>query len=522
MEKNREDGIRKYTISTVIVMSCTTVSRILGFIRTAIIATIFGASGKADIINLTFSIPNNLRKLLAEGALSNAFIPVFSASIIQSSNNFESKKIVRNIISFQLIILIPFCILTIIFANPLIRIFLTEFKDPDKLKLSVNLFRWFINYLLFISISAAVMGVLNSHNKFFIPAITPILFSISVIFSILLLNNRFGVYSMAIGVLIGGIAQIFFKYPLFHRLGYDFHPDLSFKNEQFRRIMKQWLPVAATSSIFTITQMIAFRFATGLENGSTSALTNALVFWQLPYGIFSASITTVLFPQMSKQAALNNRKGLQKSVQYGISFLFILLIPSAVVLLFFGKEIIAVALQRGKFTAENTYMTYRVLIYYSLGLFSVGAYNFLQRFFYSVRNYKTPFNIAFIVCLSDILLSLWLKETKLGVTGLAAANSIAFTFGFFLMLIYARKELDTISGINILKTVFKVTLSIIPVSVFLILYLKYTGEWWINGSTLYNFMLLLPGGIIPVLLTLGMYKTLKIDILNVILKRKRK
>ncbi len=175
--------------------------------------------------------------------------------------------------------------------------FLLDFDDPYLSELSVSLFRWFINYILLISISAALMAVLNSYGYFFIPAITPLLFSISVITSIITLYKSLGIFSMAAGVLAGGLLQLLFQLPLFHKLGYDLKPDFSFNSTYFKKIMKNWGPVAATASVFTINQQIAIRFASGLDTGSTSSLSYALVFWQLPFGIFSASITTVLFPK---------------------------------------------------------------------------------------------------------------------------------------------------------------------------------------------------------------------------------
>jgi len=327
MNRPSENSNTGSTISTFLVMICTFISRLLGFLRIAVITAVFGASGKADIINLTFSIPNNFRKLLAEGALSSAFIPVLSASIQNDTTLKSSRTIVQNIITLQLIILIPFCILSIFFSNTLVSKVLSEFSDPDSLALASKLFSWFILYLLFVSISAAMMGVINSHNKFFVPAVTPTLFSISLITAILVLHRRLDVYSMVLGVLLGGIAQIAFQYPLFKRLGYNFKINFSFHNQEFRTIMRRWLPVVATSSVFTITQTIAFRFATGLEDGSTSALTNALVFYQLPYGLFSASVSTVLFPRMSRQAAMHDTPGLSNSLQYGFFSFFSFLLP---------------------------------------------------------------------------------------------------------------------------------------------------------------------------------------------------
>ena len=519
---DKEISLRKSSISAVIIMACTFLSRILGFFRIAVISAIFGASGRADVLNTVFTIPNNLRKLLAEGALSSAFIPVLSECIVREDNNGRAKIVVRNVLTFQLTILIPFSILCTVFAGPLIRIVLVEFSDPELTELAVQLFRYFIHYLLLISISALIMGVLNSHNSFFIPAITPIIFSVCVITSVLLLHRRMDVFSMAVGVLAGGLFQILFQTPKFKKLGYDFRIDFSFNSEDFKSIMRKWLPVVATASIFTINQQIAARFATGLTTGSASSLHYALVFFQLPFGIFSASITTVLFPRMSRQAAVKDIKGLEESIKYGLRSLAVFLVPSALMLMMMGKEIIAVALQRGAFYQENTLLTHQVLFAYAAGLYCVGAFNFFQRFFYSIGNFTVPFRLAVVVCAVDVVLSLYLKETFLGVIGLAAANTIAFTLGFLLMLIFVKKELPGLKGNAIWQTIGKVFLSIIPSGFLIYIFLIKTGDWWKRGSTFSSFGLLMLCAGAALFLMILMFYLFKVDIFIDIIKRRKK
>ncbi|RKX81318.1 MAG: murein biosynthesis integral membrane protein MurJ, partial [Spirochaetes bacterium] len=199
-------------------MFCTLLSRLLGFIRVAVIGAIFGASGKADVLNTVFQIPNNLRKLLAEGALSSAFIPALSSLIVKNNSLDSAKKLTRNIITFLILILTPLIVLAIVFARPIINVLL-PFPEKWKVELSINLFRWLIGYIGLISISSIIMAVLNSHGQFIIPALSPTLFSICVISSILFLYRYIGIYSVAAGVLSGGLAQIIFQSPLYLKKG---------------------------------------------------------------------------------------------------------------------------------------------------------------------------------------------------------------------------------------------------------------------------------------------------------------
>ncbi len=518
----REKSKRETTLSAYIVMACTLGSRLLGFVRTALVGAYFGGSGPADVLNAVFSIPNNLRKLMAEGALSSAFIPELSRSIVEDESGRRAKELSRKIIGFQLIILIPLTVLSIIYAPFVISVF-TSFDDPEKVLLSQKLFKWLINYSVLISISAVLMAVLNSNNKFLIPALTPLLFSISVITSLVLFHEKLGVFAMAIGVLIGGVGQLIFQLPLYKKLKYTLIPSFGFKDDDFKRVLRQWFPVLATSSVFAINHAVAIRIATPISDGSVSALTNAIVFWQLPSGIFSASITTVLFPKMSRLAGLKEYKSMTDTVEYGIKALAILLIPSAFLMGVLGKEIISFALQRGAFSAEHTYNASKVLIGYCAGMFIVGVYQFVQRFYYSLRDYRTPFIAATITVILDIILSLILKDTFLAVSGLAWANSISFTVGMIILL----KGISSKTGYNIkwksiIATIVKAILSLIPAVLFIYSMGSITGRnWWMSGSSLKSFFLLLVYGGGSVLLILLMFSLLKVEFVSIIKKPKK-
>ena len=513
-----ERSLRQSTFSTLVVMGTTFLSRILGFLRVAVIGAVFGGSGQADVLNLVFNIPNNLRKLLAEGALSSAFIPVLSGSLVRDPSGSKARLIVRNILTMQAIILLPLLLLLTLFAGPVVNTIL-DFPDPEKQALSVELFRFLIHYLLPISIAAVIMGTLNAHSRFFVPAVTPVLFSISVIASILMLHRQLGIFSMAVGVLIGGVLQVLFQVPHFLRLGYTFRPQLDRSNSDFRRILRQWLPVVAAASIFTINQQVAVFFASGLEDGSGSAMTNALTFWQLPFGIFSASITTVLFPRMSRQWNSEDLDGLRRSVNYGLLYLFTLLLPAAVTLALLGPEIIAVALQRGAFAPQWTRLAARVLIGYTFGLFSVGAFTFLQRFFYACDDYRTPLWVAGVAVVLDIGLSIYLKETRLRVVGLALANSIAFSVGLILMIIAARNRLGYLGLRELLTKGVRVLLGTLPLAAYLWAHRVFFGEWWITGSSWANLGRLVLVGVPGLGILLISYYLLAVDVVRMVRRR---
>lgn len=504
---------------TVLVMVCTALSRLLGFVRIAAIGAVFGASGVADVWNAVFTVPNNLRKLMAEGALSSAFIPALSTSLVRDRGGRSSRDLAARVMTLQMAILLPLTIVCIVFSRQAVRL-LFSFAEAAKMELSASLFGWVFGYIVLISLSAVIMAVLNSHGVFVLPALTPILFSLTVIGATLFLSRPLGIYSMVVGVGAGGLAQLLVQLPRYLRLGYGLRPDLGFRDPAFVGVLKAWVPVLASASIFAATEQVAVLFASGLPDGSTSSLSYALVFFQLPFGIFSISIITVLFPRMSRQAALGDSPGLVTSVSYGLRFTLILLAPATVLFLLLGRPIIAVLLERQRFTAEATALTAQVLSAYALGLFSLGAFTFLQRFFYASRDYLTPLAGAGVVSVTDIAFSLWLKRTPLAVAGLAYANSIAFSLGFVFLLLAARRRLGSLNGRLLLGTALRTSVAMAAFTAFVVLYLRLTRAWWTPGSSLANLALLTVVLLGSLAIVSGAYWLLGVEMFRDLLKRR--
>ncbi|MDC7220387.1 MAG: murein biosynthesis integral membrane protein MurJ [Spirochaetales bacterium] len=516
----KESTKRESTLATYIVMACTLASRLLGFVREALINHFFGAGSSADVLRAIFNFPNNMRKLLAEGALSSAFIPELSRQLVEDESGKKAKSLTASILGLLLLITIPLTLLFIIFPGAAVNI-LTDFKDPAQTELGTRLMPLLISYIFFVSISALLMGVLNSHKRFFVPAITPVFFSISVISSVLLFHDRLGIFSMAMGVIGGGIGQILIQIPSFRKLGYSLKPSLSFKSEEFRRVMVSWGPILLTSSIFSVNQIIAQRFASMLEVGSISAMNNAIIFWQLPFGLFVNSLLTVIYPKMSRQVAAGDMDGLGESLIYGWRGLMAMLLPSAAVFMTIGAPIIAVAMQRGEFTSHNTLMAAEVLFAYSTGLLFVGAYNFSQRAFYALGDYKTPIKVSLVLVAVDILFSvLFLFVWKVGVSGLAYANTIAYFAGLFIYFFVIQKRVTLSGGRKLLITLGKVFAALAAGLLWLWFMNRLWGnEWWTGGYSFRALGILMFYGLGYVVVVLGAYHLLKVEFLS-IMRRK--
>jgi putative peptidoglycan lipid II flippase len=297
---------------------------------------------------------------------------------------------------------------------------------------------------------------------------------------------------------------------------------LRFANPDFKNTARLWIPYLAAASIVTINQFVAQFFASGLDDGSVSALTNAVMFLQIPIGIFTTSVATVTFPAMSRQVAHGQTDALRGTVEYGINFLLVLLVPSSILLCVLGREIIAATLQRGHFTSANTLMAARTLTGYAVGLVSMGIYTFLQKLFNSYKSFVIPLASAALVAALDIVLSLILKETPLRVSGLAYANSIAFTVGMVFLAFLARGRLGGIGLRSIVVTLGKSVTGSLPMTAVLAAFLIWKPDLWVHGGSLRATALIAAVVLVGAGLTVVMYVLLRVPFLADLLAHRRK
>jgi putative peptidoglycan lipid II flippase len=510
----------KLSLSTLVVMVSTAGSRVLGFVRQAVLSAWFGGAGAIDVFTVVWVIPNNLRMLLAEGALSSAFVPVLSKSLVKDPTQVGARRLLKTLLGFQLIVLVPFLALCIGFADPIVSTILSF--DGEKQRLAVDLFRWMIGYLLLVSVSSIMMATLNSHGKFAIPALAPLAFSVTTILSIVLFGDTVSVFAMAGGVLAGGVLQIAIMLPGYRRAGYRFGIGFDFRrNEDFLQVLRLWGPVVLVASISVLNEQIAMYFASSLAPGSATAMGNALLFWQLPFGIFSASITTVLFPRMSKQIALEQTVELKETVLHGLRMLVYLLVPSALGLMLLGKDMIAIALQRGAFLPEHTALAAQVLWAYSLGLFTVGAMRFLQRFFYARQDYRTPLWSGITVLVVDVACSLVFMALGWGVTSLALANTISSVVGFAWLFFMVRRRLRGLGLKSLGVSLAKAGIACVPMVGGVMAFQLIGGDWWQDGLSLRSLAGFALCSLWSVLSVLALYRLLKVEAVDFLLKRKR-
>jgi len=471
---------KKLLFSAGIISGATLCSRLLGFLRDMIIAQMFGAKMVADAFFVAFRLPNLLRKLMGEGALSSSFIPVFTEYLHKKTKK-EAWELAGNVISLVIILLIAIVIFSIILAPLIVMIFAPGFhKSPEKFHLTTLLARILFPYIFFIGLSALFMGILNSLNHFLIPALNPALLNIAMIIGALFIAPKFNtpIIGLAIGVLIGGVAQLFFQLPILIKKGMNFKFSLNIHHEGLRRIGALMLPSTIGLAVAEINSMVDTLLATLLPEGSVSYLyySNRLI--QFPLGLFGIAIGTAILPTMSAQAARKKIPALKETFSFGLRLVMFITLPATVGLIICRKAIIAILFQRGAFTASATQATAIALLFYAVGLFAYAGVKVVVPVFYSLQDTKTPVKIAIYSMLANIVLNIILMQ-PLKHAGLALATALASMLNFTLLLYYLRKKMGRLGGRQILISCLKIIAASIVMGI---------GAWILINQ--YNFMVI--------------------------------
>ena len=412
--------------SIFLVMAGTLCSRLLGFARNATIAFYFGAGEKADVLNFIQAIPLLLRRLAAEGSLETALVPELSRSRVRDPGLGESKALWRKLLSIQWSIILPLCLLLALFPKQIVGL-LTDFPSPEQTKMATRMLYLVSPYILLLSQSVLFGALLSSQQRFTLSSFAPLLTSVSVIALTMLLQARYSVFAVLLGMLCGIFLQVSLLLPAVLRSGYSVFPGFwGFRNlvrdPAIRRIMQVWLPLWLSTSLLAMMQFVANYLASQAVRGSLSALTNALIFFQLPQGLIYASIAKVCLPRMSLEKETSGHV-----LCYGLKQLLILMLPATLVLFLMSDSLIAVAFQRGAFTLQDSLRTAEVLRYYILGSLPVAVFRFLQQYLYAQLHKVQPLLQTVLLALLDIPLSFWfIYAMNLGVIALPLANTLSY------------------------------------------------------------------------------------------------
>ncbi len=432
-----------------VVSIMTLASRVLGLIRDISFAYFFGAITSADAFFVAFRIPNLLRRLVAEGAMSSAFIPVFT-SYQARFGNAEAKKVSDITFTYLLIALLVLSVLGVVFSKELIYLFAPGFElHPAKFNLTVTLNRIMFPFILFVSIVALCMGLLNSLKHFFVPALSPIILNISIITFILIANHgRHAIVIVAIGVLVGAILELVPQLILMRKKGFMFSLNFDYRHPALRESLFLFVPMMFGAAVYQLNVFVSNVLASFLKTGSISYLYYASRLFEFPQGIFAVSIAIAVLPAMSRDTVTDGVSKLKDSLVFSLKLLNFVTVPATVGLIVLARPIISVLFHRGSFGLSDTIAVSSALMFYAIGLWSVAFSRVITQAFYALKDAKTPVVIAVFTVMINLLLSVWLMN-KMEYRGLALATSISAYFNTFYLLYALRKKIGRIG----LKTI---------------------------------------------------------------------
>jgi len=535
---------RSVAKSAGIVSAFVMISRIFGLVREQIFAAFFGAGFLKDAFAIAFRIPNLLRDLFAEGALSAAFVKVFTDYQTNVSEK-EAWRLAALVFNLLAIFLSAIVILGIIFS-PLIVSMMAPGFSPEKAELTVWLTRIMFSFILFVSLSAVAMGVLNTKGNFAIPASASTAFNIVSIGSGVALayylsggdwdvskavdaappmSGQWAITGMAIGTLFGGIAQLVIQLPSLHKVGFRFKPLMNFRDKGLIRLLKLMIPALIATSGVQLKVFIDSMIISGIDGG-VSNLGYSFRLMQFPLGAFGVAIGIAALPQLAKYGSQQKIKEFRSTLANSIGLVFLLTVPSAFGLIVLGEPIVRLIYERGVFDANATHLVHLSLVAYSIGLAGYAAMKVLTPSFFALEDAKTPMYVSLGSIAVHLVLSYSLKEyfLTIGVTpenpygyghvGPALATSIVATANFLVLLYLMRRKIKRIQAKKILSSFLKIVASSVAMSVvcyFSYQYLtNYFGSKVLFVKLVETFVPIVLGGITFILCA----KILKINELN--------
>ena len=440
-------------------------SRVLGLAREQIFAALFGGGRVMDAFTIAFRIPNLLRDLFAEGALSTAFVTVFSRTAALQ-DTAAAWRLADKVATLTAVSLSAITVTGIATAPWLVAALAPGF-DPGKAVLTVTLTRIMYPFILLVSLAALVMGMLNARNVFGMPAMASSFFNLgSIVSGVLLgywLDPHFGaraILGLAIGTLVGGTLQLVVQLPALRRAGHSFHPDFHWRDPGVRSILRLMGPSVIAASTTQLNVLVNSVFASQLGDGPTFWLTVAFRLMQLPLGIFGVALGTVALPLLARMAATGNTEAFRSELARGMRLTFLMTIPSSIGLMVLAEPIISVLYQHGRFGAHETAESAAALRFYAIGLCGYAALKVLVNAFYALERRRTPMLVSFLAVGLNLALN-WTLTVRFnwGHRGLALSTACVATTNFLILYALMRSHLGRLESRAMLALLSKVALA---------------------------------------------------------------
>src|ERR1700733_845229 len=445
-------------------------SRLLGLARDQIFAALFGGGAAMDAFTAAFRIPNLLRDLFAEGALSTAFVTTFSKTIARGGDE-AAWRLANKVATMTALVLGALCILGMVFSDSLVALLAPGF-DHDKADLTAHLTRIMFPFILLVSIASLVMGMLNAKNVFGVPAMASSFFNIGSIIGGLALgywiDPHFGtraLIGLAFATVIGGALQLAVQLPSLARLGYRFRPDIHWRDSGVKAILLLMGPAVIAASTTQINVLINSVFASTLGDGAIFALAIAFRLMQLPLGLFGVALGTVTLPLLSRLVVAGKTQEFRSELARAIRWALLLTLPSMAGLMMLAEPIISVLYQHGKFNAAQAAQAAGALRFYAIGLGGYAALKVLGNAFYAIDRRKTPMLVSFVAVGLNLLFN-WIFTFRLGwgAQGLAFSTGCVATFNFLLLYFLMQKQLKGLESRRLLLMLAKLALAGVPLA----------------------------------------------------------
>ncbi|PYR94870.1 MAG: murein biosynthesis integral membrane protein MurJ [Acidobacteria bacterium] len=431
--------------------AATMTSRVLGVVRETVLAALFGAGNDMDAFNVAFRIPNLLRDLFAEGAMSAAFVATFTRHL--ATRGRAAAWRLGNLVMNALVAITVLCVVGAwVFAPGIVRAIAPEYAAiPGKLDLTIILTRIMLPFIPLVALSVAMMGMLNSLRRFFVPALSPAMFNVATIaaaFTIVPLMPRLGwprIAGIAIGTLIGGLGQIVLQWPVLRREGWRYAPVLENRDPGLREVLLLMAPGTLGLAAVQVNVFVNTVLATGEGTGAVSWLNYAFRIMYLPIGLFGASIGTAALPEIARHAAVEDLAGMRRTVSGALRLMLMLNIPATVGLLLLAHPIVAMLLERGRFGPADSAATAAALMCYAPGLIGYSTVKIASPSFYSLRDSRTPVIASAVAVATNLALNLTLVRV-LGFQGLALGTAMAAIVNAAILLVWLRRRLGGLDG----------------------------------------------------------------------------
>jgi putative peptidoglycan lipid II flippase len=411
-------------VNTVIFSVATGLSRIAGLIREVVAARYFGTSGPASAFTVAFQVPNLVRSLFADSALSAAFVPVFS-ELLEHRKRKEALQLAGALFGLILVVLSVITVLFVLAAGVIMPLFT---DDPALDDLTVGLSRVLFPIVILLGLNGLLVGVLNAHDHFTVPALSPLVWNLVIIVAMVtitpLLEGDDRIYSQAIGVLAGTACQFAMAFPVLRRLDIRIRVNFHWRDPRIRRVLLLMLPVTIGLGLINFNLLINTFFGFRISEEAPSAIDKAFRIYMLPQGMFSVAVATVLFPALSRLVARQDWDGLRATQANGIRQIALLLIPSAAVTIALAEPITRLVYQRGEFDAESTRQVSEALFWFSFSLPFSGFNLLLTRTFFSLQRPWTPTALAGVTLVINAAVSAALYG-PLGIGGIVLGTVVS-------------------------------------------------------------------------------------------------